>query len=110
TIPLGFEVSATNVGNCSVNLTFLGYAIKKNNQFYFLFPTKRDLNYKGILSPTEIKSVYYTPSELRDMLLNEDSNTPLYVYAVDSSNERYKRESGTVGNMLNALERMESFG
>ena len=46
---LGMSASATNVGNRTINITYLGYAIKKDGRYNMIYPVNRDFDGKASL-------------------------------------------------------------
>lgn len=100
---LGLEAGITNLGNRAINITYLGYAVKKNKKYYRMYPISRTIECKKIIAPAEIMTVSFTADELIKGLKNEPADSKLFVYAVDSENKEYIRKAGTVGKLLGNL-------
>ena len=100
---IGFEASATNVGNRTINLTYIGYAIKSDGKFNKIYPINRDFECKAMLGPSEYKGVQFMANELIPSFSKMDRNTRLYVYASDSEGKEYLKKAGTVGRLLDSI-------
>ena len=100
---VGITASAANVGNRTISLTYLGYAIKKDGRFCKLHPMNRDFNCKACIKTSEMFQVEFQREELYNYLKNENNNTKLYVYANDTEGTVYKNKIGTVGDLLRNL-------
>lgn len=61
----GLSASATNVGNRPVNLTYLGYAIKKDGKFKKIYPLNRRFDSKAMLAASEMLEVHFQTDELK---------------------------------------------
>lgn len=91
---IGISVSATNIGNRNVNLTFIGLAIKKPFQkINKLTNIRRDMGGTGVLSPTEESSVQYFVDELAS-LATLDPSCSLYCIAFDTEGAIYRKKIG----------------
>lgn len=100
---IGMEAAAANVGNRAISITYLGYAIKKDGQFSKIYPVNRQFDCKGLLNPSEVKSVQFSTEELVKGFAKEDPKTELYVFASDTEGKEYLRKAGTVGKLLSNL-------
>lgn len=106
----GMSASATNIGNRTVNLMYLGYATKKHGRYIGLpiFPHNREFNCKVSLAPSEMSESQFYTDELIKSLSREDCNKKLFVYAIDTEKKEYVKEAGTtVGELLNSLSKSE---
>lgn len=101
---IGFEASATNIGNRPVSMTYIGYAIKSKGKFKKIYPINRDFDCKAMLEPSEYKGVQFMANELLQSFSKIDRNTKLYVYASDSEGKEYLRKAGTVGKMIDYVQ------
>lgn len=100
---LGIAASATNIGNRTVNLTYLGYAIKRDGRFNLLYPIDRKFESKASLTPSEMfESQFYT-DELLIRFSRENRDIKLFVFAKDSEGKEYKRKAGNIGKLLDKL-------
>ena len=61
---LGMSASATNVGNRTINITYLGYAIKKDGRYNMIYPVNRDFDGKASLNPSEMAETQFYKDEL----------------------------------------------
>ena len=100
---IGFAASVTNVGNRTVYMTYIGYAIKANGKYNKIYPINRDFDCKAMLGPSEYKDVQFMTNELAQSFSKLDRRTKLYVYASDSEGKEYLRKVGTVGELLDNL-------
>ena len=100
---IGFEASATNIGNRAVYMTYIGYAIKSNGRYSKIYPINREFDCKAMLQPAECKGVQFMANEFIESFSKLDRNTKLYVYASDSEGKEYLRRVGTVGRFLNGI-------
>ena len=100
---LGMSVSATNIGNRAVSLTYLGYAIEKDGQFNIFYPLSRDFNFDFKISISEMAESKFSKDELLVGFAKETHNAVLYVYAKDTENKEYKCKAGTVGKLISTL-------
>lgn len=55
---LGMSASATNVGNRTVNLRYLGYAVKKDGEYYKLNPFYREFIKRPLLLPKCLRASF----------------------------------------------------
>ncbi len=99
----GLSVSATNVGNRTITITYLGIAIKKEGRLYKLNPINRDFRSSAKLSPSEMHEVQFYKEELIDALKRENKATKLYIFANDTEGAVYKRKAGTIGRLMDNL-------
>jgi len=81
---IGITAAAINVGNRSISLTYLGYAVKKDGKFNKLYPFSRDFDCTASLSPSEMKEVLFYTDELLKCFSREKPEMRLYVYAKDT--------------------------
>ena len=100
---IGLSASATNIGNRTINITYLGYAVNKNGRFNMFYPINREFDSKATLMPSEISESQFYKEELIKCLSREDSNAILYVFAKDTEGKEYKLKTGTVGKLLDKL-------
>ena len=100
---LGLSASATNVGNRTVNLTYLGYAVIKDGRFNMLYPYNREFDSKASLAPSEMSESQFYTDELIKCFSREDRNIKLFVYAKDTEGKEYKRKAGTIGKLMDNL-------
>ena len=105
----GFEASATNIGNRPVNMTYIGYAIKSEGKFNKIYPTNREFDCKAMLEPSEYKGVQFMANELLSSFSKIDRNTKLYVYASDSEGKEYLHRAGTVGKLIDHIQKKNLF-
>lgn len=102
--PLGINVSATNVGNRAVTLTFVGLAIRDNkHKIQKMYPLDRNLTGTGLLAPSESSSADYNKDELLIAFQKERKNKVIYACAVDSEGKVYLRRRGRVKNAISIL-------
>ncbi|MEN6471710.1 MAG: hypothetical protein ABFC62_09610 [Clostridiaceae bacterium] len=99
-IPMWLQASVANAGNRTINLTYLGYAIKNKKKVKRLYPINREFECKGIIDPSEMKCVQFSVDELVKGLSSVDPKLKLFVYATDSEQNEYSRRAGTVGKLL----------
>ena len=100
------SASATNIGNRTVNLTYLGYALKKDGRYirlYPILPYNREFNSKASLAPSEMSESQFYTDELIEYFSRENRNIKLFVYATDTEEKKYMKEAGTIGGLLDYL-------
>lgn len=102
----GISVSATNVGNRTVNLMYLGYAVKKDGNMLYLY--NRDFDRKASLAPSEMSESQFYTDDLIKCFSRENRNIKLFVYAKDTEGKEYMRKAGTVGKLLDNLSKLRS--
>lgn len=102
---LGMSATATNIGNRKVNLTYLGFAIKKDGRLNMFYPLNREFGGKGSLAPSEMLETNFSKDELIKGLAREKQDLKIFVYAKDSEEKEYKRKAGTVGKVIENLSR-----
>lgn len=102
---LGMSASATNVGNRTVNLRYLGYAVKKDREYHHFNLIYREFNSKASLAPSEWSERLFYTHELIEQLSRENRNIEFFVYAIDTEGKEYTEEIGTVGTWLDFLSR-----
>ena len=102
---LGMSVSATNVGNRTINLTYLGYAFKKDGNMHYLY--NREFN-GASLAPSEMSESQFYTDDLIKCFSRENRNIKLFVYAKDTEGKEYMRKAGTVGKLLANLSKLRS--
>lgn len=56
---LGMSASATNIGNRTVNITYLGYAIKKDGRYNIIYHVNREFDGKASLNPSEMAETQF---------------------------------------------------
>lgn len=100
---MGIAASATNVGNRTVNISYLGYAVKKNGRYNYLFPINRDFDSKASLEPSEMAEAQFYTDELLMRFSDENRKMKLYVYAKDTEETEYKRKAGNIGKLIDTL-------
>lgn len=100
---LGISASATNVGNRTVNLVYLGYAVKKDGRYNMLYPSNREFDSKASLAPSEMSESQFYTDELIMSFSRENRHLKLFVYAKDTEGKEYMRKTGTVGKLLDNL-------
>lgn len=107
---LEMSVSATNAGNRTVTLTYLGYAVKKDGRYNAVFLFNRELfsrvhefNSKASLAPSEKSKIQFHTDELIEYFSRENRNRKLFVYAEDTEGKKYMKKLGTVGELLDIL-------
>lgn len=100
---VGLSASATNIGNRTINITYLGYAVKKDGRFNMFYPVSREFDSKATLLPSEISETQFTKDELVKGLSREIPDTELYVFAKDTEGKEYKRKAGTVGKLIEKM-------
>lgn len=103
----GIIAVATNVGNRTVNLTYLGYVVKKDGRYYALYPNPirphiLKFNSKSSLAPSETSESWFYANELIESFSRENRNTELFVYAADTEGKAYMKKAGTVGRLLDS--------
>lgn len=72
---LGMSASATNVGNRTINITYLGYAIKKDGRYNMIYPVNRDFDGKASLNPSEMAETQFYKDELLKCFSKENRKT-----------------------------------
>ena len=100
---LGMSASATNVGNRTINITYLGYAIKKDGRYNMIYPVNRDFDGKASLNPSERAETQFYKDELLKCFSKENRKTKLFVYAKDTEGAEHKRKAGSVGKLIDNL-------
>ena len=100
---IGLSSTATNIGNRTISLTYLGFAIKKDHKFSKLYPVDRPFDNREILEPSEMYDVKFSRDEIIKGLSKEDQNTKVYAYASDTEGTEYKKRIGTVGKIIASL-------
>ena len=102
--PLGINVSATNIGNRTVTLTYVGLAIRGTGfKIQKMYPLDRELKGTGLLVTSASISVDYYREELLRVLSKENKCKTLYACAIDSEGKVYLRRRGNVKNAINIL-------
>ena len=100
---VGMSASATNIGNRTVNITYLGYAIKKNGRYNMIYPVNRNFDCKTLLEPSDMSETQFYVEELLKCFSRENRKTKLFVYAKDTEGTEYKRKAGNVGKLIDNL-------
>lgn len=101
----GITVNATNIGNRSINIKFLGFAIRTNFKLQKMQTRDRELGGKGILESTAISTVEYTAKEL--MGFSElKPRTKVYCCAIDTEGKTYLKYYGRAGKISNNLQKI----
>ena len=101
---VGMSASATNIGNRTVNISYLGYAIKKDGRYNMIYPVNRDFDCKASLEPSEMSETQFYTDELLKCFSKENRKTKLFVYAKDTEGTEYKRRAGNVGKLIDNLQ------
>lgn len=100
---IGYAVSASNIGNRTVNITYLGFAVRIEGKLQRLYPFNRDLEGKGVLQPTETSEVQYLSEELVKGFSKIGHDTKVFACAIDSEGKEVLKSAGTVGALLKNL-------
>ena len=100
---IGLSSTATNVGNRSISLTYIGFAIKKDHKFSKMYPVDRPFDSRKTLEPSEMHDVMFSREEIIKGLSKEDQNTKIFAYASDTEGSEYKKRIGTVGKIIASL-------
>lgn len=100
---IGMAASATNVGNRTINITYLGYSVRKDGKYNNLYPVNREFNCKATLEPSEMAETQFYSDELLKCFSHENRALKLYVFAKDTEGTEYKRKAGTVGKLIDNL-------
>ena len=108
---LGMSASATNIGNRTVNLMYLGYALKKDGRYtVFAIPYNREFNSNVSLAPSEISESQFYANTLIKSLSREKRDRKFFVYAKDTEKKEYVKETGkTVGELHDFLSNRRLF-
>ena len=61
---VGLSSTATNVGNRTISLTYLGFAIKKDGKLNKMYPVDRPFDSTAILDPFELHDVQFSRVEI----------------------------------------------
>ena len=101
---VGMSASATNIGNRTVNITYLGYAIKKDGHYKMIYPVNREFDCKASLEPSEMSETQFYTDELLKCFSRENKKARLFVYAKDTEGTEYKRKAGNVGKLIDNLQ------
>lgn len=94
----GISIVATNIGNRNINISFLGFAIKDGWKLKKMQTRDRDLGGKGVLVPTEVATVEYTPIEL-NCFSELNPRIRIYCYARDTEGKEYFKYYGRAGKV-----------
>lgn len=107
----GMSASATNIGNRTVNLMYLGYALKKDGRYtVFTIPYNREFNSNVSLAPSEISESQFYANTLIKSLSREKRDRKFFVYAKDTEKKEYVKETGkTVGELHDFLSNRKLF-
>ena len=100
---VGMSSTATNVGNRTISLTYLGFAIKKGRTFNKMYPVDRPFDSKAMLDPSEMYDVQFSKEEIIKGLSRENQSTKIYVFASDTEGTEYRKRIGTVGKVTSSL-------
>lgn len=100
---LGLSASATNIGNRTINISYLGYALKKDGRLQKLNPINRVFNASAKLEPSEKHEVEFYRDELLGTLSQENQNAMLFIIAIDTEGTIYKQKTGTIGRLMSNL-------
>lgn len=93
---MGLSANAINVGRRTINITFLGFAIRDSKgKIKFMQKTQSINEGSGVMSPTEIHSTHYSISDMFNALTNLEDKTVVYICAQDSEETIYKKKYGT---------------
>lgn len=103
----GMSVLATNTGNRTVNLQYLGYALKKDGEYTPLPILPYDHEFKfnstASLASSEMFESQFCIDKLIKVFSRENRNIKLFMYAEDTEGKKYTKENGTVGDLLDYL-------
>lgn len=91
---------ATNVGNRTIRLTYLGFAFEKDHKFSKMYQLDRSLDSQKTLEPSELYDVKFSRDGIIEVLSRENQNTKVYAYASDTEGTEYKKRIGTVGKII----------
>ena len=100
---VGMSSTVTNVGNRTISLTYLGFAIKKDGKLNKMYPVDRPFDSTATLDPSEMHDVQFSKAEIIKGLSRGDKSTNVYVYASDTEGTEYKKRIGTVGKVIASL-------
>ena len=88
----GTSAYAINVGNRTVNLTYLGYTVKKDGRYNMLYPIlypyNREFNSKASHAPSETSKGQFYADEVIELFSRENRNIEFVVYATDTEGKR----------------------
>lgn len=104
---IGVSLSAVNTGSRDINITFLGFGIKKKclkPSMQKLVKFKSDENNVGLIKSAEIASVSYSTVDILANLERNQLNYKIYIIATDSEGKNYKKCIGKVKMFLDALD------
>ena len=101
---VGLSVSAANIGNRNINLSYLGFAIKPRFQkIKHIVNVNRNMKNTGLICPTDVKTVEYTADELIECFQSLKPSTVLFVKATDTEGKQYQKRCGKVGAIYKSL-------
>ena len=100
---MGLSSTATNIGNRTISLIYLGFAVKKGREFSKMYPIDRPFDSRETLEPSEMHDVKFSRDEIIKGLSREDQNTMVYAYASDTEGTEYKKRIGTAGKVIASL-------
>lgn len=83
-----YSVSATNIGNRPIMITYVGLGFLKKGKLQKVILTKRSMAEKKILNVNEVLEERYTEGELEEIR----KNGRLYAMAFDVEGKVYKRK------------------
>ena len=100
---MGLVASATNVGNRTVTLTYLGYATKKKRHYNLMYALYSAVKFIPTIMPSEVSQNHFDAKELIKILSEEKPNEKVYVYATDTEGASYKKKVGTARELIKSL-------
>lgn len=95
-------ITATNIGNRNINITFLGFAVRKNRKLLKMQTKNRELGGTGMLVPAESTTVEYSLPEMIG-IGGQGKWTRIYCCAIDSEGKAYLKYYGRAGKISNNL-------
>lgn len=98
----GFRVEAINIGNQAVILKTFIIIVRSKFKNVLLFPIKRIVPYTKI-DVTEQCNIFYKLKFLQEIEKSYTKNKYLYAYCIDSTNTKYKKRIGKIGDILKAI-------
>jgi len=103
--PIGYSISASNIGNRAVNITYLGFAVKIDGRLQRVYALDRDLGGKGVIQATETRDVQFLADELIQGFSKIDQRTKVFACVEDSEGKVVQRSAGAVGILLRNITR-----
>ncbi|NLY98755.1 MAG: hypothetical protein GX082_15290 [Clostridiaceae bacterium] len=96
------EISAANVGNRAIKLTYIGYAVKRSNELCKI-NSLDGLDFDGSVMPADLISFRFHADEIIKDLSGDGESVPLFLYATDTEGTEYVKRYGTVGELSRKL-------